>query len=250
MKPPTYSYPPGRFIRAAWDLILLHRRDLRQDARACIEHMTADLNVLGKENIPQQGAFVLTINHFHRPGLGAQWIALAVTALVPLQMRWVVTGELMCQGKWYRAIGSRASRIFLRRLAYIYGLLTMPPMPPRARDVEARAASVRAILAYVKHASDPVLGIAPEGHNPPNGVLTRPAGGFGRFGLLLATTGTRFIPVAGYEANGIFHLHFGKPYALSVPGDLSPQEKDEQAAEIMMRNIAHLLPLHLHGEFA
>jgi hypothetical protein len=250
MDDPKYSYPPGRFVRAAWDLILARRRDLQQDAKACIEHMSAELRVLGEENIPQRGDCVLTINHYHRPAFGAQWIALAVTALVPLKMRWAVTGELMCEGKWYRAIGSRASRIFLKQLAYIYGLMTMPPMPPRPKDVEARAASVRAILDYVKRTNDPVLGISPEGYNPPSGVLTRPATGFGRFALLLSKAGMRFIPVGGYEANGIFHIHFGKQYELSILSGLSADQKDKQAMQIIMRNIACCLPGHLRGEFA
>jgi 1-acyl-sn-glycerol-3-phosphate acyltransferase len=239
--------------------------------------MSAELKVLGEENIPRRGGCILTINHYHRPGFGAQWIALAVTAVVPLKMRWAVTGELMCEGKWYRAIGSRASIIFLKRLAYIYGLITMPPMPPRPRDVEARAASVRAILEYVKHTNDAVLGISPEGYNPPNGVLTRPSAGFGRFALLLSKAGMRFIPVGGYEADGIFHIHFGKEYELRVTNDtctpwhrtpghtcpggqcqgvcvrcqcLSADQKDEQAMQIIMRNIACQLPTHLRGEFA
>jgi hypothetical protein len=156
----------------------------------------------------------------------------------------------MCEEKWYRAIGSRASIIFLKRLAYIYGLVTMPPMPPRPRDVEARAASVRAILEYVKHTDEAVLGISPEGHDPPNGVLTRPAAGFGRFALLLSKAGMRFIPVGGYESNAIFHLHFGEEYKLSVPVEVPADQKDEQAMQIVMRNIACLLPPHLQGEFA
>jgi hypothetical protein len=250
MDDPKYSYPSGRFIRAAWDLILARHRDLQTDAKACIEHMSAELRVLGEENIPQYGGCVLTINHYHRPGLGAQWIALAVTALVPLKMRWAVTGELMCEGKWYRAVGSRASRIFLKRLASIYGLMTMPPMPPRPKDVEARAASVRAMLDYVKRTNDPVLGISPEGYNPPSGVLTRPATGFGRFALLLSKAGMRFTPVGGYEAEGILHIHFGKQYELRVPSGQSADQRDEQAMQIIMRNIACLLPTHLRGEFA
>jgi hypothetical protein len=250
MNHPKYSYPPVRFVRAAWDLLLSRRRDLQQDANACIEHMRAELKVLGKENIPQRGDCVLTINHYHRPGLGAQWIALAVSALVPLPMRWVVTGELMCQGKWYQPIGSKASIIFLKRLASIYSLLTMPPMPPRPKDVEARAASVYAILKYVKQGKEPILGISPEGHNPPNGVLKCPAAGFGRFAVLLSKAGMRFIPVGGYEVDGIFHIHFGKAYELDIQSDLSTDEKDEQAMQIVMKNIASLLPMHLRGEFA
>lgn len=250
MNYPKYSYPPGLFTRALWDFIILRRRDLQNDARACIENMNAEIRVLGKEHIPQRGACVLTINHYHRPGFGAQWLALATTALVPLRMHWLVTGELMCQGKWYEAIGSRVSRIFLKRLADLYGLTTMPPMPPRPRDVAARAASVRKVLEYVKYVHDPVLGMSPEGYNSPNGALTRPAAGFGRFGLLLARAGLRFIPVAGYEKDGRFHLHFGEQYELSVRSDLSADEKDECAMRTVMENIAHLLPLHLRGEFA
>lgn len=250
MNYPKYSYPPGLLARASWDLILLRRRDLHRDAKACIENMSAGLQVFGTENIPQQGGCVLTINHFHRPGLGAQWIALAVTALVPLKICWAVTGELMCQGKWYQAIGSRASRVFLRRLADLYGLITMPPMPPRLKDVEARAAAVRAILEYVKESKDPVLGLSPEGYNSPQGALTHPATGFGRFALLLSRAGMKFVPVGGYEDDGIFHLHFGQAYELSNPADVSTNEKDEQAMQIVMRNIACLLPAHLRGEFA
>lgn len=250
MNYPKYSYPPGLFTRALWDFILLRPRDLQNDAKACIENLTPGLQVLGTENIPRRGTCVLTINHYHRPGFGAQWLAIATTAVVPLKMRWVVTAELMCQGKWYEAIGSRASRIFLKRLAYFYGLTTMPPMPPRPHEIEARARSVRKVLEYVRHVSDPVLGISPEGYNPPNGVLTRPAAGFGRFAVLLAKAGMRFVPVGGYESEGIFHLHFGKPYELTVPDELSADEKDERVKLIVMKNIAQLLPTHLRGEFA
>jgi hypothetical protein len=250
MRSPKYSYPPGLFAHALWDFIVLRHRDLQSDAKACIENLSPGLRVLGQENIPQRGRCILTINHYHRPGFGAQWLAIATTAVVPLKMRWVVTAELMCQGKWYEAIGSRASRIFLRRLARFYGLTTMPPMPPRLKDVEARAASVRRILTYVKHVDAPVLGISPEGYNPPNGILTRPAPGFGRFAWLLSKAGMRFIPVGGYEADGIFHLQFGERYELNIPSDLQAREKDEHAMQLVMGNIARLLPVHLRGEFA
>jgi hypothetical protein len=250
MNYPKYSFPPGLFARAFWDFLLLRRRDLQSDAKACIENLSPGLRVLGRENIPQRGGCVLTINHYHRPGFGAQWLAIATTAVVPLKMRWVVTAELMCQGKWYEAIGSRASRIFLRRLAHFYGMTTMPPMPPRPKDVQARAASVRKILDYVKHVDDAVLGISPEGYNSPDGILTRPASGFGRFAWLLSRAGMRFVPVGGYEAESIFHLHFGERYELNIQSDLHADVKDEQAIQIVMRNIARLLPMRLRGEFA
>jgi hypothetical protein len=123
-------------------------------------------------------------------------------------------------------------------------------MPPRPKDVEARAASVRAVLEYVRSAREPVLGLAPEGHDPPGDVLTRPAPGVGRFGLLLSKAGLKFIPVGAYELDGAFHLRFGEPYELSARASLYADEKDRCAAQIMMEHIARLLPIHLRGEFA
>ncbi|HLO30802.1 MAG TPA: hypothetical protein VK249_16780 [Anaerolineales bacterium] len=250
MDHPDYSYPPGLFLRIARDVVLLRRRDFHKDAQACIGHLKPPLRVLGNKNIPQHGACVLTVNHYHRPGFGAQWFALAISAVVPPNIHWVMTGEFTYPGKWYGPFGALGSRILLKRIAAIYGFTTMPPMPPRPKDVEERAASVRVVLEYVKHIQSPILGLAPEGHDPPNGVLTRPAAGAGRFSLLLSKAGLTFIPVGAFESEGVFRLHFGEGYELTVRNDLSAAEKDDRAARIIMKNIARLLPLHLRGEFA
>src|SRR5690349_7732554 len=137
MNSPDYSYPPGLFPRVALDVILLRHRDFQKDAAACIENLDPPPQILGMENIPHHGPCVVTVNHYHRVGFGAQWIALAIAARVPIHMHWIMTGEFTYLGKWYETIGSIGSRILLRRIAYIYGFTTMPPMPPRAWDVEA-----------------------------------------------------------------------------------------------------------------
>jgi hypothetical protein len=224
---PEYSYPRGFRARIARDVLL------------------------GVENIPQHGPCVVTVNHYHRDGFGAQWLALAIAACVSTDMHWVMTGEFTYTGKWYERIGAFGSKLLLSRIAAIYSFTTMPPMPPRAEDVEARAASVRAVLEYVRHADNPILGLAPEGRDPegPGGVLAHPASGLGRFGLLLSNAGLKFIPVGAYEVDGVFTIHFGEGYELSVPRGLSADEKDAQAAQLIMKNIAHLLPMNLRGEF-
>ena len=84
-----------------WDVILLRNRDFHKDAKRCIENLDPPLQVLGKENIPQHGPCVITVNHYHRDGFGAQWIALAIAALVPVNMHWIMTGEFTYPGKWY-----------------------------------------------------------------------------------------------------------------------------------------------------
>jgi hypothetical protein len=250
MNDPDYSYPLGLFLSVARDVVLLRHRDFHKDAKLCIENLKPSLQILEKENIPQHGPCVVTVNHYHRPGFDAQWIALAIAALTPVNMHWIMTAEFTYPGKWYERIGSIGSHILLKRIAHIYGFTTMPPMPPRDSDVEARAAAVRAVLEYVRHTTDPILGLAPEGHDPPEGILTRPASGLGRFGLLLSKAGLSFIPVGVYEADAVFHVHFGERYELRVRNDLSVEQKDDQAAQIIMENIARLLPVHLRGGFA
>ena len=252
MPSPKYSYPPGLIAGLVRDILLLRKRDFHSDAQACISRLTPALKILGSQNIPQRGPRVITVNHYHREGFGAQWIALAIAALLPVNIHWIMTGEFTYVGKWYEFPGSVGSQILLKRIASVYGFTTMPPMPPRKKDVEQRAASVRAVLEFVRHAKEPVLGLAPEGHDPaePAGVLARPASGVGRFGLLLSNAGLEFVPVGAYEADGILHIHFGESYTLSVSSNLSPDDRDHEASQTIMENIARLLPMYLRGEFA
>jgi len=249
MEYPDYSYPPRTVVALIRDVLLTWRRPFRQDALACIGRLKPSLQVLGKENIPRGGPCVVTVNHYYRPGFAAQWIALAIAATVPVDMHWIMTGELTYPGKWYAPLGMGASRFALHRIARVYGFTAMPPMPPRPKDVETRARAVRAVLDFVKRSDSPVLGLAPEGGDAPAGRLTRPASGLGRFGLLLSGAGLKFTPVSAYEADGTFCLRFGPAYQLRLPSGLATDEKDHAAATIIMQQIAELSPDHLRGEF-
>lgn len=247
---PQYGIPSGVVVGLAFATMLGLQRSFREDAFRCIERLEPPLQVAGKENIPQRGPCVLTVNHYHRPGFGAQWLALAVSACVPREMHWTMTAEWTAPGNWYEPLKGFYSRLLLKYLSRVYGFTRMPPMPPRSQDVAARARSVRAVLEYAKSHPDFMLGLAPEGVDQQGGQVTLPAPGVGRFGLLLAGTGSAFVPVGAYEADGAFCLHFGPAYRLRIPSGLSTDEKDRAAAEIMMRKIAVLLPKSLRGEFA
>lgn len=246
---PQYSYPPLLVLAVVRDALLGRKRSFRQDALLCLERLKPPLRVLGAEHVPQQGPCVVTVNHYYRPGFRAEWLALAISATVPAEIHWVMTGELTFPGKWYAPFGQRLSRFLLAKGARLYGFTTMPPMPPRPQDVEARAAAVRAVLEYVRRVKKPVIGLAPEGGDQPEGKLTMPAPGAGRFALLLAAAGLTFQPVGAYEEGGEFILHFGRPYLLHAPANLSAQERDRLAARQVMEHIAVLLPARLRGEF-
>jgi hypothetical protein len=247
---PDYSYPLRLLPGLTASLLFGGRRSFHADAQACIARLIPPLRVMGAENIPQARPALITFNHYYRPGFNAWWLALAIAAVVPVEMHWGTTGELTFPGKWYGFAGRPASRWLLRRLAKLYGFTTMPPMPPRPGDVEARARSVREYLAFARAHPQAVLGLAPEGRdNEPAGALAHPAPGAGRFVGLLAGLGFPVTPAAAYEEAGEFCLRFGAAYRLQVPRGTGADEKDRAAAEIVMRQIAALLPDRLRGEF-
>lgn len=246
---PRYSFPPRVITSLIVDWLLARRRSSRGDALACIRRLKPPLRIFGEEHIPQAGPCVVTFNHYYRPDFNAIWMAAAIASQVPVEMHFVMTGELTYPGKWYAPVGMLFSKIVLARAARVYGFPTMPPMPPRQKDVEARAQSVRRVLEVVRREKNIILGLAPEGGDNPTGQIAMPASGAGRFALLLSVAGLQFVPVGVYELDGALCLRFGVAYKLSVPRGLSADEKDSQVTRIVMSHIAALLPESLRGEF-
>jgi hypothetical protein len=247
---PIFSYPPFAFLRLGANVFFGSQRSFRQDGYLCIKQLKPPLHVLGTENIPAHGPCLITFNHYYRRGFSAWWMALALGATVPVDIHFVMTGELTYPGKWYAPLGSAGSRWLLSRLGKIYGFSTMPPMPPQPMDVEARARAVRNMLKYAGKNHDAVIGLAPEGGDQPGGILTMPPSGAGRFIYLLAGPATRIVPVGVYEEGGAFYLSFGQAYNLPIQKNLSSSEKDRATAEIVMRKIAAQLPKRLRGSLA
>ncbi|MFH1523605.1 MAG: hypothetical protein ABIF04_01455 [Chloroflexota bacterium] len=246
---PRYSYPPRIIVGLAVNVLFGGQRSFRADGLACAGRLKPPLQISGKENIPQTGPCLITFIHYYRPGFNAWWMALTIAATVPVEIHFVMTGELTFPGKWYAPLGKIGSRWLLKRLSHIYSFTTMPPMPPRTKDLQARARSVRAVLSYMKVHPQAILGLAPDGSDQPSGILTLPPSGAGRFISLLTCAGLRIVPVGAYEEDGAFCLHFGEAYELVIPEDLSTDEKDHAAAEIVMKAIANQLPPGLRGDF-
>lgn len=245
---PSYSFPPRILTSLLRDLLLARRRSFKLDAQACLVEVQPPLQVGGTQHIPLTGPCVITFNHYHRLGFNAIWMAAAIASVVPTEMHFVMTGELTYPGRWYAPLGMFLSKIALHRAACIYGFTTMPPMPPRPKDVEARAASVRRVLELAR-GRELIIGLAPEGGDQPGGVLTMPASGAGRFCLLLHGLGYRFVPAGVYEEDGALHLDFGASFGLDVSRSYPADERDALAARQVMSRIAPLLPPRLRGEF-
>lgn len=224
----------------AQDILLLRPRSLRQDALT----LTADLSlkVLGKEHIPASGPFLLVTNHYTSPGFGVWWTVMALAAVLPLDLHWIITSA------WTGTPFTPLSRWVLRRVARIYGFTSMPPMPPERRDAAERAAAVRRVITHARGAHAPVIALTPEGRDFPGSRLGQPPPGAGRFLLYLEQILGTIIPTGVYEADQSVCIHFGPPFMLHLPPGLTPDQQDLIASQMVMDHIAALLPVQLRGD--
>jgi hypothetical protein len=244
-EPPPFPLPV--VLGACWAVLRGGKRSLRADALRCTRHLP--MRVMGAEHIPQDGPGVLLLNHYYRPGFFAAWIALVVSAIVPQELVWVITAAWTESGTTWSRLKAAASVPLFPRLASVYNLIAMPPMPPRPHETERRARAVREILATARQNPAPLLAIAPEGQDPPGGVLMRPHAGVGRMLARLSRSGCRFYPLGIFEQDQAVVANFGPGFQLSLPEGLSPQEIDRRAADRVMCSIAGLLPPDLRGVY-
>ncbi len=224
-------------------------RSFRRDALVLAARFDPPFQVLGQEFIPAGGPCLLLSNHYYRPGFDAWQRALAISAAVPVEVRWVITAALTYPGRLQNMVLGGLSRWFLARVERVYGFFAMPPMPPEPCDAQARAAAVRKVVAYVRRTPDAVIGLTPEGRDILECRLGWPPPGSGRFVLHLARLGLRLLPLGVYEEGGRLWLHFGGDFKLEPPPGLPPDDLDCWASRRVMEHIARLLPERLRGEF-
>jgi hypothetical protein len=246
---PSYSYPKQAVAGLILDALLGHHRSFAADARSCVKLVHPGLRLLGLDSIPSTAPFVITPNHYYRPGYGSQWTALAISASIQAEVHWIMTGELTFPGQWYAPLARPMARFVLKRIARAYRFSTMPPMPPRPRDLAARVAAVRNVLRFAERTRDAVIGLAPEGGDRPGGRLSMPPSGLGRFCLRLAAAGFQFLPVGVYECDGALTLNFGSVYKLDCISVGGTRGNDRLAATMVMQHIAVLIPAELRGGF-
>lgn len=246
--PEMPPFPWQTVLGAAWAVVSGGKRSLRQDALRCTRNLK--IQVLGSQHIPQTGPGVVLVNHYYRPGFSAAWIGLCVSAVVPQELVWVMSAAWTETDTFSTKLKAALSVPLYPRLARVYDLISMPPMPPRAHEVAARARAVRHILAVARQNPPALLAIAPEGQDPPGGVLMRPPAGVGRMLAKLSASAVSFYPVGVYEQDEMILSHFGPSFRLMLPLGLNVDQIDRQAADMAMQAIAALLPHDLRGVYA
>lgn len=245
--PPIYPFPKSMLIAVLAAVAFRRKLSFHKVAVDCTKLLDNPLKVYGQEYIPRQGGIVLTINHYTRPGFMSWWVALAPSSVLLDEVHWVQSNAWRMTG-WQRPL-SRVTRWLFPQVAHVLGFTAMPPIPPDPREVEQRALAVREVLAYVRLHPQAVIGISPEGSDEEQGCLKMPPSGSGRFLLLLAKLGPKFLPAGFFEEADTACVRFGHPYRLSVPDGLSSDERDLCASQMVMSAIAAQLPSQLRGDF-
>jgi hypothetical protein len=224
------------------------QRNFSKDASDLACGLRPPLSVEGEIPDPSRSGWLIAVNHYNRPGFGAWWIALAVSVVFPGDIHWIVTSAWTYPDRLRSHLVTPLTQWVLKRLASTYGFTGMPPMPPRDWEAAERARSVRAVLRYVASSDRPIIGLAPEGSDSPDGALKPPPPGIGRFVGILATREFRLLPVGVFEQAGRLCLRFGDSQKLPlIHGE--PGARDHQMSEFVMRAIAACLPEHLRGVY-
>jgi len=250
---PSFSNPWWLAVRFAFSVVFGLKRSFRQDSIYFISKLRPPLQILGADCIPTSGPVLITMNHYYRPGFRAWWLALGINSLVPADISWIMAAAWTFPNQFLGELRTTITQNVFRRIAYVYSLTTMPPMPPRPHETLARALAVRKVLDLIRSQSragfPPIIGLAPEGGDNLSGTLAMPASGVGRFIYHLDRSGLIIHPVGAYEQDGVFIVHFGQPYHLSISDGLSPDQRDTHVRTVVMQRIAFLLPDRLRGEF-
>jgi hypothetical protein len=231
-------------------LLARRHRSFRADAIAATACLQPELRVLNPVPSSQSKGSILVVNHYTRPGLGAWWIALALSATYPADIHWVMTSAWAYPDRLRTWTLTPLSRWALRRIARTYRFTRMPPMPPRPHETQARFEAVRHLLNFIRVNPDAPIGLAPEGADSGDGTLARPPQGVGRLLHHLTAHGSRLIPVGIYEQAGRLTVSYGKklPLPAALPADR--RERDNALANWAMYAIAERLPETLRGPYA
>ena len=228
--------------------------DFSREARFLATGISPAIEILGRDHIPETGPCVITPNHFARPGFRAWWIAIGISANVPVNVHWFMTSNWTSHHFWQKGWYEQVTCWLFERIARVFSFGQLSSIDSDEIGGN-RLPQVRALMSsavenvHSQNSRDAVLGLAPEGGDMPGGALGWPPKGSGKLFQFFSNLGYGINPVGVYESNNRFVINFGEQYRLSTNREFSAVTRDIQIRRIVMSHIAMCLPDHLKGEF-
>ncbi len=252
-----YPLPVGRLILPLLHVFLDHPSSVSQDAALLLDGIRPVLSVSGEDNIPTQTPFVLVMNHYDRPGLGAWWGPVLVLHTIavhrtcePRQVHMMMAREWWYPPGLGRMFKQPLTRWFFGHLSKTYGLVLLPPVVPGDTFRGEGTLAVRRALTLTRSNSPQLVGLAPEGRTGEQGSLCEPPKGAGLFILALTHDSIPCLPVGIFEdEDAALTVEFGKPFVLHADRRQSRADQDRHASCTVMVQVGKLLPERMWGVY-
>lgn len=251
----SYTYSIPKLIIPALRVFSGIPSSLSRDAAVLLEGAHPRPVVWNAQNIPRTGPFVLTVNHYDHPGLGAWWGVAAMACAIaerrtagPRELHFAMAREWWYPSGFGRWVKQPLTRWAFGQVSKAYGIITLPPVLRTDEFRGQGTIGVRHAIKFTRGPDPQLVGLAPEGGTGENLALCEPPEGAGLFLLLLTHDSVPVLPVGIFEAeNNVLTVNFGAPYPLQVPRALPRSDRDRAAARNVMIEIGRLLPERMWG---
>lgn len=275
---PRYKNVPATLLKVLRDLARGSPASLIPVQTRLFAGMAPSPRVSGKELIPFDSPFIAVFNHYESSTAAAWWGPFLMSGVIARhrksaerhtglaegdknrkrdgtreevqQIRWLMAGEWWYPSGFDRLVKQPFTRLLFGRLAQVYGFVRVPPVLEGNSTRGEGFAGVRHALALTQGANPSLVGLAPEGHSGPGGVLIVPPAGTGLFLLHLTHQELPLLPIGWFEdENRALTINFGHPFHLLISERTGRDERDRAAATQAMTAIGLLIPERLWGAY-
>jgi hypothetical protein len=252
--PPAYRFPPSFVGRWLATSALGRRRHLGADGARLLGEREPAPAVIGAEHVPEDGAFIVVMNHYERPGIRVWWPAMLVSSAVRAQradeaaVRWLVANRFRRYRLGPVQVPDGLVAWFLGRIARAYELVLVER---NEWGEGARSGAFRKATRLLQEGQS--IGVTPEAAVGSGRELRTAWRNAGIALAWLSRGETPLLPVAVFEEveAGSTRLvaHFGAPFVLVWPGLRQARTARDEMGDRVMGELAALLPEELRGAY-